>query len=328
MPEQPTPSMTLSASGFNWTPEIIRAERTTAEIVVAIVTDGIADTVEVEAGQTFRGFPRSTDAELDAFRSALTAAGGRVSMVGASLDDATPRGTLLAEDEREAFLLPQLRAAHRLGAAAIRLPFGQAGPALLRRVLPVLHELDLTLYEEIQGQQTPDTPAVQTALDVFADLDDPRLRVLVDCSMFMPSLPVTYLEVLREGGVPESLLTRLETEWRSPEAHSAVVDLLRSGGVPPAVHTLFMNLIVRFGRSEPSAIRPILASVGAFHLKFWDLENTDTQVTAPLRALRDELGGTFTGTLCSEWGGHEWLDGADSTDYTRRHLALAGAALR
>ena len=320
------PVLTLTAQGFNWTPDIIRAQRTSEDILVSAVASGVADTIEIEPGQVFRGFPRSTDAELDSFRNRLAAVGGRVSMVGGSLDDATPRGTLLTEDEREAFLLPQLRAAHRLGATGLRLPYGQAGSPLLRRVLPVLHELGITLYEEIQGQQTPDSPSVQAALDVFADLDDPMLRVLVDCSMFMPSLPQTYIEVLRSGGVPEELVRRLETEWVAPETHAAVIDLLRSGGVPPQVHTLYMNLIVRFGRSEPSAIRPIMPMVGALHLKFWDLENPEAQVTAPLRALRTELEG-FSGTACSEWGGHEWLEGADATDYTRRHLALAGEAL-
>lgn len=326
MPLQ-SPSMILSASAFNWTPDIIRAERTTADVAVGIVADGVADVIEIEAGQTFRGFPRSTDAEIDALRDALAAAGGRVSTVGASLDDATPRGELLGEDDREAFLVPQLRAAHRLGASAVRLPFGQAGSSLLRRILPLLHELDLTLYEEIQGQQTPDTPAVASALEILDDLDDERLRVLVDCSMFMPSLPASYLEVLRAGGVPEALVAELESDWRSADTHAAVVGLLRSGGVPPQVQTLYMNMLVRFGRSDVSVIRPILPAVGAFHLKFWDLDDTDARVSAPLRDLGRELGAGFSGTLCSEWGGHEWLDDADATDMTRRHLELARAAL-
>jgi len=322
-----TTAWTLAASAFNWTPDIIRAERTTEDIIVGIVADGIASTVEIEPGQAFRGFPRSTDAELDSLRAKLDAVGGSISMVGGSLDDATPHGSLLDDDARAAFLEPQLRAAHRVGARGLRLPFGQAGASLLRRMLPVLHELDLVLYEEIQGQQTPDSPAVGAALDIFEELDDDRLRVLVDCSMFMPSLPPSYLAVLRGGGVPEALLTRLETQWRSPETHAAVVDLLRSGGVPPHVHTLYMNLLVRFGRSDVSVIRPILDRVGAFHLKFWDLDDTDGRVSQPLRDLSHELDG-FSGTLTSEWGGHEWLEHETAADMTRRHLALAGAALR
>ena len=103
--------------------------------------------------------------------------------------------------------------------------------------------------------------------------------------------------------------------------------LLRSGGVPPQVHTLYMNLLVRFGRSSTDALRGILSLVGAFHLKFWDLDDTDDRVSQPLRDVGSLLRRSrFTGTLCSEWGGHEWLD-ADATDLTRRHLALALGAL-
>ncbi len=319
---------TLSASAFNFTPDVVRAERSTHDIAVGVVTDGLTDVIELEAGQTFRSFPAPSHSEVDEFRAKLDAAGGRVSIVGASLDDATPQGGRLTDDQREAFLVPQLRAAHRLGARGVRLPFGQAGEVLLRRVLPVLHELDLTLYEEIQGQQTPDTAPVAAALDIIDALDDTRVRVLVDISMLMPELPPSYLEVLRAGGIPAELLDRLESEWRSPDTHAAVVDLLRSGQVPPGIQTLYMNLLVRFGRSDASVLRDILPLTGAFHLKFWDLDDTNGRVSAPIRDLGDVLRGTdFVGTLCSEWGGHEWVENETCTDITRRHLALARAAL-
>ncbi len=319
---------TLSASAFNWTPEVIRAQNTTAELAIGVVADGLTDRIELEAGQTFRSFPAPTDDEVDALRTGLSAAGGQVSIVGASLDDVTPHGDRLNDDEREAFLLPQLRAAHRVGAAGVRLPFGQAGESLLRRVLPVLHELGLTLFEEIQGQQVPGTPAVDAGLAVIDKLDDPRIRVLVDISMLMPSLPTSYLEELRAGGIAEDLLRRLTDEWRSPDTHTAVMNALRSGQVPPPVLTLFMNLIVRFGRSEASIIRSILPITGAFHLKFWDLDDTDDRVSSPIRDLGAELRRSeFTGTLCSEWGGHEWVTGMSGTEITRGHLALARTAL-
>ena len=79
-----------------------------------------------------------------------------------------------------------------------------------------------------------------------------------------------------------------------------------------------MNLLVRFGRSPVDVVRGILPLVGAFHLKFWDLDDADGRVSQPLRdlgtLLRDAAPG-FAGTLCSEWGGHEWLDaGPHGTD--------------
>ncbi len=50
-------------------------------------------------------------------------------------------------------------------------------------------------------------------------------------------------------------------------------------------------------------------------------------MSAPIRSVGELLRGTdFAGTLCSEWGGHEWLDD-DAMTMTRDHLALARRAL-
>lgn len=318
---------TLAGSAFNWTPEVIRADRSAPDIALGIVADGVASVIEIEPGQLWPSFPEPSDAEADAFREALGALGGSVSIVGASLDDWASPTRRRTDDERIAFLMPQLRSARRVGAAGVRLPIGQAGEPLLRRLLPSLAELDLVLFEEIQGQQTPENPAASAALDTIAAIDDPRLRVLVDISMLMPSLPPSYLARLRSGGVSPALLDRLATDWRDPSTNAAVVDLLRSGSVPAAVHTLFMNLLVRFGRSQASDLRGILPLVGGFHLKFWDLDDSDDRVSRPIRDVAQEIAGTsFEGTLCSEWGGHEWVD-EDPSTITRAHLALAHTAL-
>lgn len=318
---------TISASAFNWTPEVIRAERSAADIAIGVVEDHVAATIEVEAGQVWRSFPEPSDGDVDAFRERLAAAGGAVTIVGASLDDWAAPGRRRTEQERLDFLVPQLRAAARLGARGVRVPFGQAGPELLRRVQPVLHDLGVVLYEEIQGQQTLDGAAEAANLELLRALDDPRIRVLIDISMLMPSLPPSYLDELRRGGVDEELLRRLGTEWRAPETHQAVLAALREGRVPPAVHTLFMNLLVRFGRSDIADLEPLLPLTAGVHLKFWDLDDTDGRVSQPIADIGAALRRTgFAGTLTSEWGGHEWLD-ADPTETTRAHLALAKRAL-
>jgi hypothetical protein len=209
----------------------------------------------------------------------------------------------------------------------VRVPFGQAGPELLRLAQPLLAELGVVLFEEIQGQQTLDSSAVAANLALLDELGDPRIRVLIDISMLMPSVPPSYLEELRRGGAEEELVVRLEREWRAPETHAAVLAALRGGRVPPAVHTLFMNLLVRFGRSEVSDLEPLLPLTGAIHLKFWDLDDENGRVSRPIADIGAALRRTrFTGTLTSEWGGHEWLD-ADPAAMTSAHLDLARRAL-
>lgn len=317
----------FAASAFNWTPEITAGQRSAADIVAGIVANGVAKAVELEPGLHWRSFPAPADHEVDALRQALGSNGGRATIVGASLDDFTSPTVRRSTSERLAFLAPQLHAAHRMGATGVRLPIGQAGSELLRLVQPLLHELDLVLYEEIQGQQVPAKPDIEQALELVSGLADSRVRVLVDISMLMPALPVTYLEELHKGGIPASLVSRLRDEWLDPATMEAVVSLLRSGEVPPAVHTLYMNLLIRFGRSNTSVLRSFLPLAGAFHMKFWDLDDADGRVSQPLRDLGRLLSGSgFAGTLTSEWGGHEWLQD-DPTDMTRRHLRLAREAL-
>jgi hypothetical protein len=318
---------TMAASSFNWAPDIIKAERTSSEIVAGIAREGVARVVELEPGLLWRSFPAPQDPEVDGFRDALAAAGGRVSIVGCSLDDFTTAADRRSSGQRLEFLLPQLTAARRAGATGVRLPIGQAGPELLTRFQPLLHELDLVLFEEIQGQQDPRNPHVLPALDQIASIDDERIRVLVDISMLMPALPVSYLEELRRGGIAAGLVARLESNWKDPATHESVIAALRSGTVPASIHTLFMNLLIRFGRSDAADLKDILPLVGAFHLKFWDLDDSERRVSRPIEEVARLLGQEgFSGTLTSEWGGHEWLRD-DPADMTRRHLALAENAL-
>ena len=313
---------TLTASAFNWTPELIQAEKTAAALAVGIVTGRVADIIEIEAGQVWRSYPTPSDNEVDALRDSLTQADGSVSIVGASLDEWATDGHRRDDDERLAFLLPQLRAAARVGAQGVRMPIGQAGPELLRRLQPELHDLGIIWFEEAQGSQTP--VAAASAAETIADLGDPRIRLLVDISMLMPALPVSYLERLEQSGLPADLLARVRGEWTDPATHDAVLAAIPQGSRVPH----YMDMVVRFGRSRASDLRDWLPLIGAFHLKFWDLDDADGRVSAPIRELGAELGtGTdFNGTLCSEWGGHAWLDD-DAAAITTQHLALARAAL-
>ncbi|MDZ5145231.1 restriction endonuclease subunit R [Microbacterium testaceum] len=314
---------TLSASAFNLTPAVIRAERTAPDLALTLVDEGIASSIEVELGQMWRGFPAPPTREVEAFRDRLAAAGGRVSIVGVSIDE-YDRGRRRTDAERRAFLEPQLRAAAAVGAMGVRLPIGQAG-SLLDDLVPVLEELDLVLLEEAQGHETPG--ARPADYDRISRLDTPYVRLLLDISMLMPALPVTYLDELERGGIRPDLHRRLRDDWRDPETHDAVVDLLRTGGVPGPVQTLYMNLLVRFGRARASDLASVLPLLGAVHLKFWDLDDADDRISDPLRDVGAALAATgFTGTLCSEWGGQEWLDD-DPWEMTSRHLSLAAGAL-
>ena len=317
---------TFTATTFNWTRDIARAEKPPTDIAAEIGANGLAAAIEIEAGQMLRSFPAPSSSDCNELRQATAAAGVSISIVGLSIDDFHTREQRRSPDERLGFLLPQLHAARLLGAKAVRLPIGQAGPELLRRVQPVLHEHGLILYEEFQGQQTPER--ISAAVETIENLNDPRIRLLLDTSLLMQALPTSYLEIMARSGLDKQLLERLTEAWLDPETMDAVRATLADGRVPPGLHTLYMNLLIRFGRSPVEQILDLLPLIGAFHAKFWDLDDADGRVSGPLQALGTALAGSgFTGTVCSEWGGHEWLEAEDATEMTRDHLALLRDAM-
>lgn len=322
------PGWELTASAFNWTAEVLRAERDVLDVTAGIVATGITERIEVEAGQLWRTFPRCDDRESEEIRERLAQAGGSISQVGLGLDDWITETMRRTEQERFEFLVPQIRAAARSGATGIRLPLGQAGPGLVQRLLPLCEDLDLVLYEEAQGPQRVAQSPQSEAFETIAAIGNPRFRALIDISMLMPSLPPSYLDVLARAGLPHELVEQLRSEWGAPETVDAARAFLLAGRVPPEIHAIYMNLFVRFGTSHARDLRDVLPIVGGIHLKFWDLDDREGRISQPITELARELHASgFQGTLCSEWGGHEWLPELDATDMTRAHLALAHMAL-
>ena len=320
---------TLGASAFNWTPEVIRAERPAPDIAVGIVASGVATVIELEPGQLWRSYPESTDAEVDALRSSLDAAGGAVSIVGgesrrlaplraAPIRGRAPRVPAPAASRRAPGRRPRCQAAHRAGgraASAARAPDpARPRPRALRRD---------------PGPADPGFARhVRPSIDTIAAIDDERVRLLVDISMLMPALPPTYLERLRAGGVDSCTARPAHlrlARTRDPRRGRRLSALGRgAAGRAHDVHEPAdpVRTIGCRGTSAASS-----RSSGAFHLKFWDLDDTDGRVSAPIRDLGVELERSgFSGPLTSEWGGHEWLD-SDPADMTRAHLELARAAL-
>ena len=128
--------------------------------------------------------------------------------------------------------------------------------------------------------------------------------------------------------MPADLIDSLRHRWRDPAIVGAIVGLLRSGGVPASVHTLYMDMLVRFGRSEATVIADVLPWIGAFHLKFWDLDDSDDRVSGPIRDLGSAAARHRRSPAPSAASGAA-TSGSTTTppQMTRDHLALARRAL-
>ena len=113
-----------------------------------------------EPGQLWRSFPEPDDADVDAFGERLAAAGGSRQHRGREPRRlVSPHGTRRTDAERLAFLAAAAaRRAPRRARRACACRSDRRASRCCDALLPILHELDLVLFEEIQGQQTPDSP--------------------------------------------------------------------------------------------------------------------------------------------------------------------------
>lgn len=301
---------------FSWTQDLLDGPETPDEIVARVAGLGLADWIEVDAGQHFRTYPRIADAELASLRAALGSA--RPSLLGIYLDDATSPTTFLDDDARFALLEVQLRAAATLGCWGARISVG-ATAGILDRAVPLLEELDLVLLEEVQGGASPASPAIEEIVRV----DSPHVRVLLDTSVSLPAPPISLLEDLERLGIPADTLTTIDRDWLDPAISGLVAQLMGDPSTPGPAKPLLLAFLTRFGRSSPEDWRPVLPLVRAAHLKFWDLLDEGGRVTKPIDGFAAEFANADVALVAGEWGGSDWLgDRADSTETSIAYLDL------
>ena len=290
-------------SSFNWTWDVVQA-RTSAQDIAEAIPDAVGvNVIELEAGQVFRSFPAPAPREVDALRAAVAAGGGRVSIVGASIDDFVSSSERRTENARLAFLEPQMRAVRRVGAWGFRLPFGQTGRSLLKRLQPLLHELDLTLYEEIQVSTASPTPASTPSASSRTTASDSLSIPACSCPPCRrPTSTTASGGDIHRPGRPAGESGSTRNAYRG-------AGTLRSGVVPPPVHTLYMNLSSASVRSEVADLQDVMDLVGGFHLKFWDLDDSD--------CTRDRPTSWVPCWATPVFGGRSPVSGVDTSGWTR-----------
>jgi sugar phosphate isomerase/epimerase len=317
-------TVTLGTTLFSLTNEWLSGAWTLDSMLRRVAADGLGPGLEVVGFQSFRDFPAVSATDAATLRSAVDEHGLVPSALGVYVDTALRPGRLMGVEQGEAYLLPQLEAAHRLGFPLVRVGLGM-DLALVERLVPTLERLDVVLVLEVQGPTTMDSPVLSSTVELFERLQSGALGLVLDFSLSMTGLPVTFLARLRRDGMDVELEEALVTMWSGGGTAAQFVELAHARGAPEAVVARGLSPFIRFGSSDPAQFAPILPWVRHVHAKYWDLEDAERHVVVPhaafLRLLTDA---GYDGPVSSEWGGSEWLeaDDVDAFALTRRHLNL------
>jgi sugar phosphate isomerase/epimerase len=318
----------LGTTLFSLTNEWLSGAWTLDSMLRRVADDGLGPGLEVVGFQSFRGFPDLSTEDVAAFREHVDALGLVPSALGVYVDSALRPGHMMGVEEGGNYLQPQLEAAHVLGFPLVRAALGME-PALIERLVPTLERLNLILVLEVQGPTTAESPTLVTTVELLERLQSGAVGLVLDFSLSMAGLPVTFLSRLRRDGMDDDVEAALVAGWHAEgPAHQRsrdFVELARARGAPEAVITRGLTPFMRFGSAEPESFTPMLPWVRHAHAKYWDLEDAERHVVGPhavfLRLLTDA---GYDGHISSEWGGSDWLEVEDASAFelTRRHLGL------
>ena len=294
----------------------------------AVAAAGIGPGIEIVASQTLRTYPTVSDEFVREWRDAFDRHGFVPSSFGANLDMGRRRDRDMTPDEEYEFTAAQFRSARALGFPLVRIQ--SAKPELIRRLLPLADELDLTLGWEIHAPMGPNSPAVLAIRETYEQIGSPRLGFVADFSSTMHSMSPALLRGLTKKGLRPADLERLQEIWARDtginERHGEFIEYLHTQGIAPeslgSFARLAFNMHGHVGPREWSDIMPQIVHV---HAKFYDIDEKGDEPAIDYPSIvREFVKGGYRGFMSSEWEGHAFadLDEADPIELVRKQHAL------
>ncbi|WP_336853532.1 sugar phosphate isomerase/epimerase family protein [Sinomonas albida] len=289
---------------------------------------GIGPGIEIVGSQTLRTYPSVTDEFVREWHEAFDRHGFAPSAFGLNLDMGRRRDRDMTPDEEYEFTAEQFRSANRLGFHLVRIQ--SAKPALIRRLLPLAEELDLTMGWEIHAPMGPNAPHVVEVRELYDEIQSPRLGFVADFSSTMHSMSPTLLRALAKKGLEPQDLDVLKRIWSKDsginERHGEFVGYLHSRGIAPESLGSFARLAFNMhGHVDPAEWSEIMPQIVHVHAKFYDIdENGDEPAIDYPGIVREFVRGGYDGFWSSEWEGHAFadLDEADPVDLVRKQHEL------
>jgi hypothetical protein len=312
-PAVPGSDIRLGLTLYSLTSEWAAGRHDLAGLLDVVDEAGIGPGIEIVASQTLRTYPVVTPEFVRSWRDAFDRHGFVPSSFGANLDMGRRRDRDMTPDEEYEFTVALFRSARALGFPLVRIQ--SAAPELIRRLMPVAEELDLTLGWEIHAPVGPNSPKVLQIRELYAEIDSPRLGFVADFSSTMHAMaPTTLRKLTAMGGLSPADLDRLQEIWAGDAdinaQHGAFVEHLRSRGIAPESLGSFARLAFNMhGHVDPREWADIMPQIVHVHAKFYDIDDhgDEPAIDYP-EHVRVFVEGGFSGFFSSEWEGHAFAD--------------------
>lgn len=315
---------------YAYTNEFLNRQFGFHELLEETARRGVGPYVEVIGFQSFRGFPDIGDEAAEGFRAKMDELGLIPSCLGINADQEIRRGQIAGTEAMIAYHEPQMRVAAKLGFPVVRYQYG-AGPEVIRGLAPLAEELGLKLGLELHAPQHANHPDVIAYREMYEQVNSPALGWIPDFSATARAVPASYLDSLRERGIPESVIAQALEYWHADGDTALRMAAFREKaeqcGFTQLEYGPLMLIFPMFGRADPNSWTELMDKVVHIHGKFFGFdadgreEAIDYETILPLFKQ-----GGFNGTMSSEWEGHLYST-ENAFDLVERHQAMARAIL-
>lgn len=303
--------MKLATSTFSYVDEWLQGELVLSSLLERVARAGAPRGVEVIGHQLWRAYPHLERDEILAFRGLLEDLELEPAAISAYVDLFRHVNRRLTTQEALDELIDQIATASALGFPVARLHAGVPFD-VLERAVSRAERAGVILATEIQGDQHPDEPAVAGLLELLGRTDSPALGLVLDFSVSMRCLPTTFVAAVVAAGLPRDALDEATRLWSAGASMRDVLRVFDDVRAAPFALDLVHSGFVRFGRQDPTAWIPHVPRIVHVHAKLWELDAIGCDPTVRDAELIDVLrAGRYDGFVCSEWGGHAWLDRSD-----------------
>jgi sugar phosphate isomerase/epimerase len=319
--------MRLGTTTFSFTNEWLTRRFTLEQLLERAA--GLGPGIEVVGYQVWRRYPTLSNEDVLEFRRLCDRLELEPAALGSYVDLARRVDRMVTVHEAVELLEAQVETAARLGFPVLRLHAGIPVVAL-ERAASRAERHGVALATEVQGDQTPDHPAVEPILASRDRLDSAALALTLDFSVAMRAVPGDFVQALGRLGIATDDVEALVALWESGAPTHELFAAIGELGAPAAALDEARAGFVRFGRQDPSAWAPLVSAVTYTHAKFWgaDEEGDDPSVrTADMLEVLAE--GGYGGVVASEWGGSAWADAdeVDAFEVVGRHHGMCSRLL-
>lgn len=324
------PGLKLGSTLFSFTNEFHSREYSFEQLLAEIARRNLGPGLEVIGFQSIRGFPEVSDAFAERFRELVAQHGLQPSCLGANADVMLHRGQTMSIEEQVAYHEPQIRAAGKLGFPTVRCQFASP-PEVLRRLVPLAEKLGVKLGPEIHAPLGVNSPPVLAYREMYAKVNSPCLGFVPDFGSTARTIPESYLDTLREKGIPERLIQLSLEIWRLPlDAPAKRAELgkrLEGEKLDPTVESALGVMYNIMSPNDPRSWLEIMPQVVHVHGKFYDFDAAGNESSIDYATLVGVLvEGGYQGYMSSEWEGHMYSQ-ADAFEMVSRHHALCRKVL-